>query len=841
MVAFAELSLEARTEELKRAIDEIRKIGVEGERTEDKVRKSTNAMAAGFGKVAGYLGGLAAGVVSVQTAMASMAMARGFDAALAETSTLISGTAQELAFLEENARSMARQFGGDATQQVQAFYQAISAGAGSVENAAKLLDSANKLAIGGVTSTVTAVDALTTATNAYAKQGLTAADASDAMFVAIRAGKTNASELGAALGNIVPIASSVGIGFDEILGATAALTTQGQSTSMAVTGLRQVIAGVIKPTKEATDMAKALGLEFSTQAIQAKGLAGFLTDVVAKTGGSQDAMARLFGSVEALNAVLAFSGGAGTAFNDIMGQMAERAGATDEAFNKMSESLSQRWNVQVAIARDALLALGGVLLAGAVPALEAATSAAQFVADNMSILGAVAVGLAATQIPALVTALAAKTAGMSAAAIAAGVLSGAMRVLGTAVALAGGPLGLLLGILGGAAAAVLLFRDNTATAAPIMDQAKDATERLNAALANSSEAALPAAARATLNLTNENIKLAKSAYAAAEAELAKASANAYAAQQQLGAESMSSLPLESLPGYARNQQAIDNLAAANRALQEAQKGLTDRIAEGQLALSSAGAAVDEYNAKSIALSVTMDDLAGKVGGGAKGGAKDDGFIGRLKSLQEQFQTEREAIDAWYKESQAILADRRAMELLGEQNHKAMLLQVEELYQQQLAALRRQANQQTFTEAGTFFGAMAGLAQAGGEKFVKIQRTMAAAQGLINAYLAATQVLADPKLGFFGKMAAYVSVLSAGLGLVSAIKGGGGGSVGASAAATSAGREPTTAPAQQQRVIRFDVQGDGMFADMLRQNVEVIADAIVNEQRLGGTTILVGRS
>ena len=65
-------------------------------------------------------------------------------------------------------------------------------------------------------------------------------------------------------------------------------------------GIRQVIAGVIKPTSEAATKAKELGIEFNTAAIKQKGFAGFLEEVIDKTGGSEVEISKLFGSVEAL-------------------------------------------------------------------------------------------------------------------------------------------------------------------------------------------------------------------------------------------------------------------------------------------------------------------------------------------------------------------------------------------------------------------------------------------------------------------------------------------------------------------------------------------------------------
>ncbi|NKX40357.1 phage tail tape measure protein [Rhodobacteraceae bacterium R_SAG2] len=350
------------------------------------------------------IGAVAVGLAGFASAQEAVAQARGFSAAMSEVSTLIEGTRLEMSFLQDEAMRMAGTFGGTATDQVKAFYQAISAGADSVEAAAQILDQSNRLAIGGVTDVTTGVDALTTAVNAFRDTGLTAAEASDAMFIGMKAGKTTIAELSAQMGQIVPIASAAGVSFDEMIAGISALTTQGQSTATATTGLRAAITGILQPSKQAADAAKSLGLEFSASALQAKGLEQFLADVVRETGGSTDALTQLFGSVEALNAVLAFSGAAGQTFTDIMGEMGDKAGATDEAFSRVASGVDQRLNA--AFGRFTVLAtqFGEVLLQVGVPAVEALASVAGVLSDNFNavigIVSATGVAIASTYAPA---------------------------------------------------------------------------------------------------------------------------------------------------------------------------------------------------------------------------------------------------------------------------------------------------------------------------------------------------------------------------------------------------------------------------------------------------------
>ena len=96
---------------------------------------------------------------------------------------------------------------------------------------------------------------------------------------------------------------------------------------------------VIKPSSDAAKMAAALGLDFSTAALQSTGFAGFLEDVKKATGGNTEQMAKLFGSVEALNTVLTLTSDQGSALmNKTLDEMASNTTALDDAYEKMSNT-----------------------------------------------------------------------------------------------------------------------------------------------------------------------------------------------------------------------------------------------------------------------------------------------------------------------------------------------------------------------------------------------------------------------------------------------------------------------------------------------------------------------
>lgn len=476
-----------------------------------------NAKLASFARAAVVAGAsILASFASLRTLSVGVTAARELDAALAETSTLIAGTADEMTFLKDSARAMSVEFGTSATAQVKAFYQAISAGAGSVQEAAGLLDVANKLAVGGVTDVTTAVDILTTATNVYSAEGLEAAAASDALFVAMKAGKTTITELSASLGTVLPLAQKLGVSFEETAAATAALTKGGIDTSKSLNGIRAAMTAVLKPSKEARDLANDLGINFSAAGIKAKGFAGFMADVAQKTNRSSERLAVLFGSVEATTVALSLSGAAGGFLTEILGQMGDKAGQTQTAFDKINDSLDGRLNRALTAMANIVLGLGDILLPVIVPALEGVASVLTLVSDNADVL-AVSIGaMAAIAGGSALSSLGLMTVALWAA-------SAAGTALGAAVAFLTGPVGLIVtaGLAVGALFKMAAGTDNFGAAA---DGAAAAQARMNDALGLYAQIGGPNARAEAVASTQAYLDSAVARLADAEATLAQARA-----------------------------------------------------------------------------------------------------------------------------------------------------------------------------------------------------------------------------------------------------------------------------------------------------------------------------
>jgi TP901 family phage tail tape measure protein len=549
---------------------------------------------------------------AIAVAFASIQPIFAFKDEIAEVSTLVDMATFNMHRLETSALAMAAAFGGGAVSQVRAFNDVISAGTEDLAAATRIVEAANKLAVGGASSVAIATNGLTNILNAYGDKVGSATEVSDAMFIAMRDGKTTVEELASSLGRVAPIAAQTNVTFDELTAAIAALTLGGISTAESVTGVRAMLAAVAKPTQQATELANKLGIEFNTTGLRAKGLVGFLQELMTKTGGSTDALAILFGGVEALVPAMALAGSAGKSFANTMENMAGKAGATEEAFNKMANSPGFQAGRMWSALQAEIIGAGGALDA-LVPLMKA-------VADNMGLIVTAATiftagHLVAAIVP-VIAQIAALTAGMGAAAVAA-------RALSLAMAFFGGPIGIAVAAL---AVAYLLLRDNVTAAEQATLDAKGAYD-VNEKALNDSKAASEGYTQALRDQIAMQVEAARTAHMAAEDNFFAASARRASFENVTGLnfaplvysqktaekESLATgAALERLEGQlarvdANMQKTAESTTAAGAALGEAAQGADEAANAYARIVQSAREFIAEQELERRALGMTEEE------------------------------------------------------------------------------------------------------------------------------------------------------------------------------------------------------------------------------------------
>lgn len=361
---------------IRSASDEVRKFGINSSQSSRIVKDNFQGIETVAIDIKSAMGDLASSLLPIATVSGAVAglnqlknEAAGFQTAIAQVSTILDDESR-LDDISASAKEAALEFGKLPTDQVKAFYDILSAGVESVSDAQKILIAGNKLAIGGSADFNIATKGIISTLNTYGLSAEKAGDVTDSFFVAAKAGALSIEDLSAGIGNIASIAQPAGVGLEELLSSIAALTNGGVSTSQAITNIRSAISSIITPSKQASDAAASIGLEFSAAALKSKGFTKFMDEIRVKSNGNSEILGKLFGSIEALSGAQALVGTALGDFNGALDQMKSKSGATEIAYAKMADTFEKKadkLNAKFALLR---IQMGEKILEGATPALE---------------------------------------------------------------------------------------------------------------------------------------------------------------------------------------------------------------------------------------------------------------------------------------------------------------------------------------------------------------------------------------------------------------------------------------------------------------------------------------
>ncbi len=307
-----------------------------GQRTERGIRKAATAIKAGFAIVAASA--VAVGVKAIK-------LAADFDSSMSKITGLVGIAADEVDAMGETVKRLAGETAKSPAELADALFFVTSAGLRGAE-ALEALEFAAKASAAGLGETAVIADALTSAMNAYATSGLSAEEATNILVATVREGKLEASALGAAIGQVLPIASEMGVTFDEVGASIAAMTRLGLNSAEAVTALKSILTTIIKPAGTAAAELEKVGLssEGLRRQLREEGLLAVLFTLREAFKGNQEALTKVIPNVRALTGFMALTGDAAEATEGIFERLTDTTGNLDTAFGVASETIEFRLN-----------------------------------------------------------------------------------------------------------------------------------------------------------------------------------------------------------------------------------------------------------------------------------------------------------------------------------------------------------------------------------------------------------------------------------------------------------------------------------------------------------------
>ena len=265
-----------------------------------------------------------------------------FESAMAKVGTIADTAKVPLKSLSSQVLQVSGDMHIGANEIAEAAYQAISAGQ-DTGNAVAFAGQASMLATAGFTSTTSAVDILTTALNAYGKGADEAGHVSDVLLTTQNLGKTSVDELAGSMGRVIPLAAAYNVSLENLSSGLAIMTANGIATAEASTYTKSMLnelgdtgSSVGKILKQQT------GKSFSELNPDGKSLGDVLQVLYDSVGGNATKFAGLWSSVEAGTGALSLASSGADKFNGVLQQMQADSGATQTAYDTMTNTMAYK-------------------------------------------------------------------------------------------------------------------------------------------------------------------------------------------------------------------------------------------------------------------------------------------------------------------------------------------------------------------------------------------------------------------------------------------------------------------------------------------------------------------
>lgn len=319
----------------------------------------------------------------VAAGTASAKLAADFDKSMAQINTLLDDDTHMKGY-EAAVLATSDKLGINAKTSAEGMYQTISVLGDHGKTTQKTFDIMAQASKAGGAEVVDAVNTIATAMNGYGEvSDATAQRISDLSFKTVKLGKTSFPELANSMSPLFPLASNLGISYEELYATMSTATTSfAGNTAEATTQIKGLMTGFIKPSSDMAALIEKSGYKSGAAMIKAEGLAGALK-IVQKEAGN-DGMAKYFGNVRGLTAALGLSGKGMEKFEKHLAEMQNASGATGEALDKMGNTDMAKWNKAVVRAQNAGIKFGKAVLPAITPWVEKFGKAISKAADWFS-------------------------------------------------------------------------------------------------------------------------------------------------------------------------------------------------------------------------------------------------------------------------------------------------------------------------------------------------------------------------------------------------------------------------------------------------------------------------
>ncbi len=294
--------------------------------------------------------------------VASIKLAADFETSMTKIATLVGASAEELRGYESAIKSLSVETGTSAQQLAEGLFFITSAGFSGQEALDALEVSAKGAALGmGEMSDVS--NALTSIMTAYAREGMTAAEAGDLLHETLKQGKFEASEFMGKLGSVIPVAAAAGISMEELGAASATMSKLSGDAAGTLTAMRSLMLGLLKPSEKQKEILEGIGLSTSDlSSMMDESLMGTLQFLFQNLEGNNEALLNVFGSSKAVTGALSTMGLQAETYATVLDGMNKSQGNVNEGMDTLSKTAGQQFKKTLVELQNVGIELGQALL-----------------------------------------------------------------------------------------------------------------------------------------------------------------------------------------------------------------------------------------------------------------------------------------------------------------------------------------------------------------------------------------------------------------------------------------------------------------------------------------------
>ena len=318
---------------------------------QNQTQNTTNKIDGAFGKMTKSINGAilakgalaAAGIYVANKLRVTTKEVMAYQKQLGMVNTLLKVSREELNRYGDEFERISLKTGASKTEIADAAYQALSSGVKSNE-LIKFLETASKTAIAGQATVEQSVGVVTSVINAYKMEMSEAGKVADWLLTIQNEGVTTVKELGEYLGDVTSISSSLGVSLNDLGGAIAQITQNGNNTAKTVTMLKSMFSELSKEGQKAADNFRKISGESFSDFIKNGGTLQEalekMSDYAKKTDRS---VVDLFGSVEAGSAALNLTGENAEKFNEKLKKISNSSGELETAYRTATNNIQAEW------------------------------------------------------------------------------------------------------------------------------------------------------------------------------------------------------------------------------------------------------------------------------------------------------------------------------------------------------------------------------------------------------------------------------------------------------------------------------------------------------------------